>query len=250
MSTHNQLQVTYNQIIAKLQEFVDQHEQIETFGNGDIWEAVEHNQDTPFKYPLMWAQDNTWTISDRTVASGSSTIEATFTLFVMDLVNKDESNENEVMSDTLQCLLDLQAYIERDADTNWDLVQLVRNTSMNPFTESLNDEVSGWTYTLTLKQPMIFDSCGVVPNLGNDIFIKGLFAAGDDTMETLTIDSDSAGTYTLINDDGGSGDITLNINGGGDAAFVNPTVLSSGDTVIAKRTVTTSAGFYKIVGTY
>lgn len=83
-----------------------------------------------------------------------------------------------------------------------------------------------------------------------DLFLKGIFASGSDTMETITIDADNAGTYVSITDDGSSGSITLDINGGGDAAFINPTVLAVSDTVVAKRTVSTAAGFYKITGTH
>lgn len=83
-----------------------------------------------------------------------------------------------------------------------------------------------------------------------DLFLKGIFANGNDTMETLTIDADNAGTYTSISDDGASGTITLDINGGGFGAFVNPTVLAVNDVLIVKRTVTTASGWFKLTGTY
>jgi hypothetical protein len=82
------------------------------------------------------------------------------------------------------------------------------------------------------------------------LFIKFGFEATNDETGTLTIDSDNAGTFTSTSDDGSSGDITYNVNGGGFAAFVNPTALSIGDTIAAKRTITTGAGFAKITGTY
>jgi len=83
-----------------------------------------------------------------------------------------------------------------------------------------------------------------------DLFLKAVFATTTNTMETLIIDADNAGTYTSITDDGSSGTITLNINGGGFAAFVNPTVLAVSDTVVIKRTVATALGFVKLTGTY
>jgi hypothetical protein len=89
-----------------------------------------------------------------------------------------------------------------------------------------------------------------VPPQLRDIFIKGLFKAGSDTMETLTIDSDSAGTYTSISDDGSSGSITLSKNGGAFAAFSSPLALVATDTLDVKRTVDTAAGFFKLTGTY
>lgn len=80
--------------------------------------------------------------------------------------------------------------------------------------------------------------------------IKGLFAIGRDTMETLIIDSDNAGTYTSITDDGASGTITLSKNGGAFGAFSNPLVLVTSDTLVVKRTVTTSIGYFKLIGSY
>jgi len=89
-----------------------------------------------------------------------------------------------------------------------------------------------------------------VPSGAKDIFIKGLFKASSDTMETLTIDADSAGTYTSISDDGSSGSITLSKNGGAFAAFSSPLALVATDTLDVKRTVDTAAGFFKLTGTY
>jgi hypothetical protein len=97
--------------------------------------------------------------------------------------------------------------------------------------------ISGRTITIEVPQP-------------KDIFIKGLFAANNDTMETLTIDADSAGTYTSISDDGSSGSITLSKNGGAFAAFSSPLALVATDTLDVKRTVDTAAGFFKLTGTY
>lgn len=83
-----------------------------------------------------------------------------------------------------------------------------------------------------------------------DLFIKFGFETGDDETGVLTIDADNAGTFVSTSDDGSSGTITYNVNGGGFAAFVNPTTLSISDTIAAKRTITTGGGYAKITGTY
>lgn len=90
----------------------------------------------------------------------------------------------------------------------------------------------------------------VVPTATQDIFIKAHFKAGSDTMETLTIDSDSAGVYTSTTNDGSSGTITFSKNGGAYAAFSSPLTLVATDTLVIKRTTTTGAGWVKITGTY
>jgi|688.fasta_scaffold28466_7 hypothetical protein len=100
--------------------------------------------------------------------------------------------------------------------------------------------------------PLNFDISGRTLNitLPKEVFIKGLFKSGSDTMETLTIDAESAGTFTSTTNDGGSGSITLSKNGGSFAAFSSPLVLANTDTLVVKRTITTSAGFFKLTGTY
>jgi hypothetical protein len=84
----------------------------------------------------------------------------------------------------------------------------------------------------------------------NDIFLKGLFAATISDMPQLVIDSDTAGTFTSITDDGASGTITLSVNGGAYAVFSSPLVLSASDTLDVKRTVATATGNYKLTGTF
>ena len=109
--------------------------------------------------------------------------------------------------------------------------------------------------TIDVNTNIVPSSVGLVGNtltitLPKEVFIKGLFKSGSDTMETLTIDTESAGTFTSITDDGGSGSITLSKNGGAFAAFLSPLVLINTDTLVVKRTITTSAGFFKLTGTY
>ena len=115
--------------------------------------------------------------------------------------------------------------------------------------------------SLVLPNITVTDSDGTtssVPSVQNvvctpqvkSLFIKFGFEATDDETGTLTIDADNAGTFTSTSDDGSSGDITYNVNGGGFAAFVNPTVLAVSDTIAAKRTITTGGGYAKITGTY
>jgi len=81
-----------------------------------------------------------------------------------------------------------------------------------------------------------------------NVFLKALFSINNNEMEELVVDTDNAGTYTSIEDDGLSGLITLNINGTGDNPFVNPTVLEVGDTVVVKREFVDYSGYVKLIG--
>jgi hypothetical protein len=105
------------------------------------------------------------------------------------------------------------------------------NTNITPTSVG----IAGRTVTITLPK---------------EVFIKGIFGSANDTMETLTIDADNAGTYTSISDDGASGAITLSKNGGAFAAFSSPLVLVATDTLVVRRATTGSVGFYKLEGIY
>jgi hypothetical protein len=80
-----------------------------------------------------------------------------------------------------------------------------------------------------------------------DVFIKGIFAASESQMQSLTIDADNSGTYTTLTQDGGSGTITFEINS---TPATLPFTLSVADVLDVFRTTDTSLGHYKITGTY
>lgn len=148
------MKVTYNNIITELQTFSSSHYQINEFNNGDLWEAIQHNQFADFNYPLLFVVD----------AGGSleqGALNLSFDLFCMDLVHKDESNENEVKSDTLQILLDVVAYLEKLVDTKWYYLQIQKTGSLESFTERFDDELTGWKITITLKQPFTYNDCQI-----------------------------------------------------------------------------------------
>jgi len=83
-----------------------------------------------------------------------------------------------------------------------------------------------------------------------DLFTTFYLEAGDDVSAIVTINADSAGTYTSISDDTASGTITIDINSGGFNAFSSPLVLIATDIIQIKRTITITDGWVKLTGTY
>ena len=151
------MNLTYNQIIKEFNIFADKHEQINSFGNGDLWEVVEHNQLPDFNYNLLWVQDGNVTL-------GNKIFTWNFNVLCMGMVEKDEVNENDVKSDTSQVLFDLLSYLEQktnttDYGTKWTLVNLVKSGSMRSFTERFEDAVTGWTMTVGLEIPNDYNDC-------------------------------------------------------------------------------------------
>tara|TARA_R110002020_G_scaffold17386_5_gene61144 strand:- start:3196 stop:3693 length:498 start_codon:yes stop_codon:yes gene_type:complete len=130
---------TLEQLYNLFRDIGEKHLFIQTTTIGDIFE-VDLVETT---YPLMHVSTNTATFS-------SGQINHSFQLVVMDLVNKDENNEEEVLSDMLQVIGDvLSVLLNSDYDTNYTdfrhEIRVEENITCEPFTERFDNEVTGWT---------------------------------------------------------------------------------------------------------
>jgi hypothetical protein len=84
---------------------------------------------------------------------------------------------------------------------------------------------------------------GAIPDVASPL--KFGWGAGDADTLTWTVTADEAGTYGTYTQDGSSGAITYNKNSGGFVALSGSVTLAVADTIIVRRTVTTSQGFSK-----
>jgi hypothetical protein len=90
---------TYNNLIDTLEQLGVNHYQIQQVSSGDIFEMdLEKNT----LYPLMH-------IVPQTVVASQGQFTFNFQVFIMDLVEPDESNEQEVLSDCLSICTDIIA---------------------------------------------------------------------------------------------------------------------------------------------
>lgn len=143
---------TYNQVVQLLNDIATNHYQIHSFGDGDTWETMESNIAAHKKFPLMW------------VRPISASIEFPFDsirmgIAVMDLVNTDESNENEVLSDTLSILLDIKALLSTPSYTS--VFTVGKSASLTPFTERYSAKVTGWAMEVDVKVLWNKDRCAI-----------------------------------------------------------------------------------------
>jgi hypothetical protein len=139
-----------NQLIKIFNDFADSHLQIHSFGFGEIFEANGNPKDTG-NTPVLWAFPLQSTLGDNTVVF-------TFDVRCWDLVHKDESNENEVLSDTHEILSDFFKYIR--STTDYD-INVTSDAVLTPFTEQLADEVTGWTLTIDVEVGKINNDCQI-----------------------------------------------------------------------------------------
>jgi len=253
--------VSINQIISKCYTIANTHPQINGFGFGPEYDIVGQE----INHPYLWVvNDDTHTIN-YAENNGYRSIEYTFVLRVGDKVNdqpnvysangENSNNGLEVISDTMQILVDVVNAISEDSLNIFNDISLIDDITIEPFFHEDESDVNGHQATITLR--VRNDNPCITPltpsgqtSLISNLFLKGIFDAGQTTLEPITIDADNAGTYTALSGDTGSGDFTFDINGGGYSAFAAPFVLSIGDVLTAKRTVGTDAGFFKITGYY
>jgi len=178
--------ISINQFTALLQSLAGAHEQIKTFGEGDVWEI---GASKAVQYPLMWA-------SLQPSSTGPKLLNMKFSLLFADLVFADKSNEQEVLSDTQQIALDILAQLN-SPDYSDDFI-LDPNAQLTPFTEHFDDDVAGWKVDINIKVNYLADRCAVPSTLLPSPLTAGCAPAlvmNSDGTFTATFNSGS--THTL-----------------------------------------------------
>lgn len=141
--------VTYYQIIQDLKGLSQAHEQINSFGFGDINQLtmdIETKQ-SPI-YTKLYVVPND-TILDQ------NQLTYNFQIIVADRLKDDYSNQRDVMNDTLEIMKDVFTFLYlSEYESEWD-------ATVEPFLERFEDVLAGWTMSLTLTQPFDYNRCNV-----------------------------------------------------------------------------------------
>ena len=150
---------TYNNLVDTLEQLGTNHLQIKTVSTGDVFE-LDLEKNTLF--PLMH-------INPINVIASKSQFTFNFQIFIMDLVEPDESNEQEVLSDCLSISTDiistlkhgqsLNHYLATHGDTPQYFVD--DNFTLEPFTERFDNSVTGWVFNLPIIVEQAFESCNI-----------------------------------------------------------------------------------------
>ena len=143
---------SYNKIIALFSSYVENHQQLQTFGFGDRWEAVLHDQLDTFNYPLFFVVPTSSTI-DRTH------VNAKFQIIIADRVDSGENIENEVLSDMQQIALDTFSFLQNPVYSN--IFKFNQSASYQPFTEGFMDNLTGVVLDIELKILNLNDRCAI-----------------------------------------------------------------------------------------
>jgi hypothetical protein len=146
--------MTLNQIVKELTTIGNQHEQINFVYFGDVWERLSNGEVT---YPAMFM-----TLTG--ASFGAKEIAYSFSLYFMDRMLMEETNETEVLSDMTQVAGDIVAqlrYPEDYGNVTWTLNQ---NLPITFYTEEDPDLLAGVKLDISLSLPFINNRCQVPSN--------------------------------------------------------------------------------------
>lgn len=153
------IQINYKQVLTYLSSIAYHHEQIRSFGFGDLAQCtmdVQTKQEP--QYTRMY-------VVPENVEFNQNHIHYNFNIVIMDIIDDDLSNQQEVMSDTLQIATDVwtvfwQSYQEQYGNFSFIIVgdwepQVV------PFLERFDTVVGGWTLQIKMSAPFDYSTCGL-----------------------------------------------------------------------------------------
>lgn len=157
--------MTYNQNIKLFKDFCDSHQMIKTYGTGEEWETEEILK-PGILYPIFYAIpiDSTDLYQAK---------QRKFQILCFDIVNKDKSNEQEVLSDCEQIIDD---FIRMMRNGSHDY-ELIGDPVLSPFKEKYGDFCAGWGTEIILEMSFNSNICGLpieastVPPLQNRVTI-------------------------------------------------------------------------------
>ncbi len=155
--------VNYKQVIQDLSGIAYYHPQINSFGYGDITQLT---LDIETKQEPVYTK--CYVVPGQTILA-ENRLQYNFSIIICDLINNDRSNQEDVMSDTLEIIKDVwtilyQSYTAEYGDFSLDYEPLW-NSNVQPFLESYETLLGGWTMNITIEQPFDYNNC-VLPVSG------------------------------------------------------------------------------------
>jgi hypothetical protein len=161
--------LTINQDKELFSQFAIKHKGINSFYFGDESEA---DTNVEIIYPFFNV-----ILQNSTLSKGIVT--RNYLCIVSDLVNKDVSNIDHVISDTEQICFDLPNYLR--AVSNSGLIGAFKvndSVTLTDFTERNDDDVSGHFFDLTISSPQGANSCNLPIEAGNILTNNYIYVGG------------------------------------------------------------------------
>lgn len=148
--------MTLNQQITLLKKFAENHRQINTVRHEPEYNIHAEKQRDGYVF---------WFFAEGSNVANTA-LRTTFVITVMDVLNHDRSNLDDILSDSLQILLDCEAFLlyyadENDAAGNPYNFDIERAGNFEPGIEQFNDAYAGHTVRITFVQGYNYDYCAI-----------------------------------------------------------------------------------------
>ena len=190
--------LTLNQDIELLSQFAVKHKALNSFYFGDEAEA---DTDVNIVYPFMNA-----ILQNQSSVNGI--ISRTYLIVISDLVQKDRSNLNHVLSDTERICWDVPLYMRQVSNSGLvGAFKVNPNITVTPDDSRNDDDVASSYFDLTISSPIGNDACNLPINAGNilggDYIYVGGSMSGNFLVEIKDQDGNviqtfnTSGVYTV-----------------------------------------------------
>lgn len=170
--------LTLNQDIELLSQFAVKHKGVNSFYFGNEAEA---DTNVKINYPFMNA-----ILQNQSIENGI--VSRTYLIIISDLVQKDLSNLNHVLSDTERICWDVPLYMRQVSNSGLvGSFKVDMNINVTSDTSRNDDDVASNYFDLTISSPLGNDACNLPIAAGNIlnenyIYVGGSMA-GDFTVE-------------------------------------------------------------------
>jgi hypothetical protein len=151
------MNINYKQILTYFSSIAYHHEQIRSFGFGDLTQCTNDIQTKKEpQYPRMYVVPDT-------VELNQNHIHFNYNVIVMDIIEDDLSNLEEVMSDNLAIVQDIwtvfwQSYNANNGNFS-NIIVGDWSPNVQPFQERFQTILGGWTLQIKMSAPFDYNSC-------------------------------------------------------------------------------------------
>lgn len=151
--------ITYKQILTYFSSIAYHHEQIKSFGFGDM------NQITMDVTTKQEPQYVRMYVIPQQVEFNENHIHYSFSVVILDKVEEDLSNLEDVMSDTLEICMDVwtifwQSYTSHQGDFS-NIIVGDWGPQVHPFMERFETTLAGHTLHIRMSAPFDYNSCNL-----------------------------------------------------------------------------------------
>jgi hypothetical protein len=142
--------MTLFQLVNLLKQISQNHSQVKTFGEGDIYDYVDNGGE--IVYPVCWLQ------VEQSQYNLDGVMNYNVLLIFADLLLEDKSNRLQIQSDQLQVMVD---YLSELKLNNNLYTNILDSANWETFQERFDDFTAGVSVRFTITDPYPLNYCDI-----------------------------------------------------------------------------------------